>query len=86
MYGDMLCTMGDQRRLFMFLLYAGMVLCLVEILGLLEVFGFLQPRSFLLEGWERPWSDGSGLVPLQGRERKRDPENEDKLPCCALLA
>ena len=47
-------TIGDQRRLFMSLLYAGMVLCLLEILGLLEVFGFLQPRSFLLEGWEKP--------------------------------
>ena len=45
--------MYHRRREMSFhvLAYAGVVLCLLEILGLLEVFGFLQPRSFLLEGW-----------------------------------
>ena len=46
-YGEMLCSKGDERCLFMSLLYAGVVLCLLEILGLLEVFGFLSPGGLV---------------------------------------
>lgn len=82
-YGDMLCTIGDERRLFMSLLYAGVVLCFLEILDLLEVFGFPQPRSFLLEGWERPWSDGSGLA--RSREGRRRETLATRLSSLAVL-
>ena len=76
---------------FCFLFFL-LVLCLLEMICLLEVFGFLQPRShglpssLPLEGRERPRSGRSGLVPLQGKEKKGDPGNEAELPCCALLA